>query len=298
MCGLGFKEQFAKNSAFAHWIKLVLAIPLLPTNRITGVWSELKKDIIPNAEGIAKVPKTALNKFKKYMEKQWIVGKLEVLSVHGQTSRTNNDSEVYNKKWNNRLQIRNPNIWKCGEAIYAAFVDAEKDMMRLENNCRIARSRARKNVLNGERLRKAEAKLGTSYSSRDFLKAVIYSFSQSNKKYFEEMADDLEGDSELGEPEQFVDSDDESDNQQPEFYQDSEDEEIILNPVQAQPTQTEQQDETDRLCNICFMKEKNAVNIPCGHAKWCIECANTWFESRGTCALCRDPIDRCIRMFT
>ena len=92
------------------------------------------------------------------------------------------------------------------------------------------------------------------------------------------MADDLEGDSELGEPEQFVDSDDESDNQQPEFYQDSEDE--------------------DRLCNICFMKEKNAVNIPCGHAKWCIECANTWFESRGTCALCRDPIDRCIRMFT
>ena len=112
------------------------------------------------------------------------------------------------------------------------------------------------------------------------------------------MADDLEGDSELGEPEQFVDSDEESDNQQPEFYQDSEDEEIVLNPVQAQPTQTEQQDETDRLCNICFMKEKNAVNIPCGHAKWCIECANTWFESRGTCALCRDPIDRCIRMFT
>ena len=112
------------------------------------------------------------------------------------------------------------------------------------------------------------------------------------------MADDLEGDSELGEPEQFVDSDDESDNQQPEFYQDSEDEEIILNPVQAQPTQTEQQDETDRLCNICFMKEKNAVNIPCGHAKWCIECADRWFESRGTCALCRDKIDRCIRMFT
>lgn len=65
---------------------------------------------------------------------------------------------------------------------------------------------------------------------------MIHSFSQSNKKYFEEMADDLEGDSELGEPEEFVDSDDESDNQQPEFYQDSEDEEIVLNPVQAQPT--------------------------------------------------------------
>ena len=111
------------------------------------------------------------------------------------------------------------------------------------------------------------------------------------------MAEDLEDDSALGEPEQFVDSDVESDNEQPELYQDSEDEEVILKTVLAQPTES-QQDENDRLCNICFMKEKNAVNIPCGHAKWCIECADRWFESRGTCALCRDKIDRCIRMFT
>ena len=52
----------------------------------------------------------------------------------------------------------------------------------------------------------------------------------------------------------FVDSDDESDNQQPVFYKDSEDEEIIMkNPVQAQPTES-QQDENDSLCNICFMQ--------------------------------------------
>ena len=68
------------------------------------------------------------------------------------------------------------------------------------------------------------------------------------------MADDLEENSGLGEPEQFVDSDDESDNQQPVFYEDSEDEEIIMkNPVQAQPTES-QQDENDSLCNICFMQ--------------------------------------------
>ena len=35
---------------------------------------------------------------------------------------------------------------------------------------------------------------GTSYSSHDFLKTVIYSFIVSNKKYFENMADDLEED--------------------------------------------------------------------------------------------------------
>ena len=61
----------------------------------------------------------------------------------------------------------------------------------------------------------------------------------------------------------FVDSDDESDNQQPVFYKDSEDEEIIMkNPVQAQPTES-QQDENDSLCNIYFMKENSfSVDLP------------------------------------
>ena len=33
------------------------------------------------------------------------------------------------------MQIKNSNIWKLGERIYAAFLDAEKDMDRLDNNC-------------------------------------------------------------------------------------------------------------------------------------------------------------------
>ena len=65
------------------------------------MWNDLKKDQIANADGIPRLPKTAFNKLKKYVEKQWIVGKLDCLSVHGQECRTNNHSEVYNKKWNN-----------------------------------------------------------------------------------------------------------------------------------------------------------------------------------------------------
>ena len=83
------------------------------------------------------------------------------------------------------------------------------------------------------------------------------------------MAEELNEDSGVGESEQFVDSDDESDNQPPELYWDSEDEEIILNPIQAQPTES-QQDENDSLCDNFCMKEKIFVNILCGHAKWCI----------------------------
>ena len=159
MCGLGLKEQFAKNPGFAKWMKMIMALPLLPTSRISGMWADLKREAIPNMHGIPKIPVRALNRFKKYMEKTWIVGKLDVLSVYKQESRTNNHSEVYNKKWNSRVQVTNPNMWKLGETIFAAFMDVEKEMGRLDNNLTITRPKARKNVLNARRLQKAEEKL-------------------------------------------------------------------------------------------------------------------------------------------
>ena len=62
-------------------------------------------EAIPNMHGIPRIPVRALNRFKKYLEKTWIVGKLDALSVFKQESRTNNHSEVYNKKWNSRVQV-------------------------------------------------------------------------------------------------------------------------------------------------------------------------------------------------
>ena len=91
---------------FAKWFKIVLALPLLPTDRITSMWNELKSDPIPNAEHIPRIPNKAMRVLKKYVEKTWVVGKLDVLSVYGQPSRTNNNSEVYNKKWYNLEYMR------------------------------------------------------------------------------------------------------------------------------------------------------------------------------------------------
>ena len=39
-------------------------------------------EAIPNMHGIPRIPVRALNRFKKYLEKTWIVGKLDVLSVY------------------------------------------------------------------------------------------------------------------------------------------------------------------------------------------------------------------------
>ena len=99
MSGLGLKEQFTKNTGFHVWMKLVLSLPLLPTDRITGMWDELKRESIPSVDGISRISTTAVKKLRKYIEKTWIVGKLDVLSVHKEESRTNNASESYNSKW-------------------------------------------------------------------------------------------------------------------------------------------------------------------------------------------------------
>ena len=83
--------------------------------------------------------------------------------------------------------MTNPNMWKLGETIFAAFMDVEKEMGRLDNNLTITRPKARKNVLNARRLKKAEEKLESEeYSSREFLRAVTYSFNVTNDKYFDE----------------------------------------------------------------------------------------------------------------
>ena len=202
---------------------------------------------------------------------------MDVLSVYGQESRTNNHSEVYNKKWNSRVQVKNPNIWKLGEKIYDAFVDAQKDMGRLENNLTITRPRARKNVLNTQRLRRAEEKLGRTYSSRDFLKAVTYSFNITNNKYFDEWADPE--DNALLDENSDSDDSDEGDNT-PELFQDESDEEIQLQPQQGAHN-------TRQNCVICMDREPEVVLVPCGHQNICAPCAYQWKEENGCC-----PIDR------
>ena len=274
MSNLGLKEQFSKNAGFAKWLKMVLALPLLPTDRISGMWAELKRDPIPNADGIPRIPAKALKQLKKYVEKTWVVGKLDVLSVFGQIARTNNHSEVYNKKWNSRVQVKNPNMWKLGERIYAAFVDVEKEMGRLDNNLSITRPRARKNVLNAERLQKAEQKLvDETYSSRDFLRAVTYSFNITNKKYFDEWAAEEWA---AEESEDNIDSDDsDEDEVAPLLYQDSSDDEIQLQPQGA------------HTCIICMEREPDVFLVPCGHQNVCGPCAYEWKEHSGRC-----PTDR------
>ena len=62
MMKLGLCDMFNNNNAFYTWLKLIMAIPLLPTARIYDTWIELKNDPLPG------VPVAKLRKFKQYIE--------------------------------------------------------------------------------------------------------------------------------------------------------------------------------------------------------------------------------------
>ena len=85
------------------------------------------------------------------------------------------------------------------------------------------------------------------------------------------------------------------------FFQEQEETQPIIDN-QDQPTVDAQQDEeNDRLCILCLENERNAVLIPCGHAKFCNdcgqECMRTFTGPEPKCPLCRDPIAQCYRIY-
>ena len=225
MSKLGLIWQFKSNDTFYAWLKMVMALPLLPTDRIAAMWTELKSDSLGN------VPLAKLRKLKNYIEKTWIIQRIDVLSVHGEEARTNNGAECYNGRWNRRVQVKHPNFWTLCEKIHEAFSDIEKDMCRLDLGLKISERRKNKNVLNNERLKTAERRLGETYTSRQFLKVATHTFNITNKRYFKELETALDDDPLRGDDEETDDDLGGELDFPPEdlFHQDEDDVEITLN---------------------------------------------------------------------
>ena len=86
----GLKACFVENEEFTMWVQLVMAMPLLPQDRIVEAWNQLK--IYP----VSNMPRGTMGpwrKLKSYINKTWIQQRLHVLSVFGQEARTNNAVE-------------------------------------------------------------------------------------------------------------------------------------------------------------------------------------------------------------
>ena len=92
------------------------------------------------------------------------------------------------------------------DKIWEVFEDVKADMERLDRDPPIAITRKLKirNILNNERLRKAEQKLRNpgvhddGYTPMQFLRVARHTFASSNKKYFKQLQESIEEDPNLG----------------------------------------------------------------------------------------------------
>ena len=137
---------------------------------------------------------------------------LDVLSIHNEESRTNNASESYNSKWNNLVQVKNPNFWQLGEKIFTAFNNVQRDMARLDKNIVPTRPKKRKNILNAKKLCIAEEKQDLDDEVSD----------RNSTETDSDNSEDEHNDTQLA-----VDA---------HLYHDESDTEILLQPTQPTPT--------------------------------------------------------------
>ena len=294
MAKLGLTEKFKKNDGFKVWLRLTMALPLLPTEHIVPAWNDLKAQPLPGL-----LSSQPFRKLKRYIQSYWIDQKLNVLSVFGSPHRTNNSAESSNSKWNVFVGIKHPNMWFLLDKMYKEFEDVEKEMKSLEIGVKIRRPKKTKNVLNARRLRIAEQKLiagRNGYDAMAFLREASHSFRESNAEYFSNLLENLDDDPLLGGE---VPEDDQSD-------QDENEGQVETQQVEQNHNPSEQGNPVDdgNLCIICLIKAKDSVFVSCGHNKTCYECGQQWIhqtranEGGPTCPYCRDKVKDCIRIFS
>lgn len=49
-----------------------------------------------------------------------------------------------------------------------------------------------------------------------------------------------------------------------------------------------------KTCGICYVNKPNALIYPCGHATFCLKCAN---KLKNKCPMCRNPILDIVQIF-
>ncbi|KAK3918472.1 Protein CbxX, chromosomal [Frankliniella fusca] len=103
---LGLSRHIAASRICDSLVRSCLAIPLVPTNQLRDVLSEvMSRAVEENLE-------TTLRPFFKYIYEEYIIKREHVLSVCGSENRTNNVSESWNNTLQQAMLVRRPNVFK------------------------------------------------------------------------------------------------------------------------------------------------------------------------------------------
>ncbi|CAD8156382.1 unnamed protein product [Paramecium octaurelia] len=65
---------------------------------------------------------------------------------------------------------------------------------------------------------------------------------------------------------------------------------------QSSLKQEQQNQNSQKLCLVCYEKENNMINMPCGHGGFCKECCEQLLSKSELCYLCRKPVTHSLQI--
>ena len=257
-----------------------MGLALLPSERIMEAYQslmekqfELERSAVRN-----------LNKFKRYVGRQWIIGQdLNQISVFAQSVATNNGCESFNAQLKKAIKIHNPNPWTFVYLLNDIIADKSRDFRNFSENPNDYNPRKAKTVRHLERRRNAELDLSENrITILQFLTRVSFGFksqiSRMQKRFLRRRGRLANADAEI------------SDSSSSEGNS-SDDEPNVPVVVQRRPN-----------CVICLEERyPSYILLPCFHNVLCENCSSQIMQGFGAngrrCPVCREPVESRHRTF-
>lgn len=164
--------------------------------------------------------------------------------------------------------------------LHRATVDYMSDRQRLENGLPIRRPRRKQQLQNDCRLRKCVAKYDNGeYTQMQFLRAVSHSVMHAQPL---QIQDDSSDDNTADNAETEIDNATTS----------------TAGSAESAVSVVASSD-PDNCCEVCLLQPREGVAlVPCGHARFCANCADTVAASDRGCPICRTPIRMVLRLYS
>ena len=128
----GLVIPFRTNQRFKRWVLMVMSLALLPAEKITAAWQELRDEAIPS---LSPSDKRQLVDFRRYVESYWMCQVTPaVLSVAFTPRRTNNEVEARNRQLNQKARTAHPAPFTMATLIGEKLSTAERDIQAMDNS--------------------------------------------------------------------------------------------------------------------------------------------------------------------
>jgi hypothetical protein len=183
----GLKVQYGEDQDLRKWVKKVMGLALIDTEKVSDMWvALLDDDVCTHYSGLN-------DGFNDYFTKTWINDEDEPplfpISLwnhyRNPDERTNNNGEGYNKRINNNFGI-DPNIWKFIQLLKIEESKSNDQVNLIDEEIRKSRGRNVKDIERDKDIAKLKAdyalKTITVEQHLDSLSSYMIEFGANKKK--------------------------------------------------------------------------------------------------------------------